>query len=342
MSVFSAHIATRHLVPVCRQLAASYNAGIPILRAIEMVGEQQRDRRTRETLQGMAEALRRGATLGEAAEAQSRRLPAFFVQLLAAGERGGRLDVMLRDLADYFEQRLALNRKITGMMVYPALQLTFAWFLGSFALGLIARLNLSSTAPFSIAAYVRHYLAFQGGVVTLALAALLALWIAGRAGVVSAAIAGAAGHVPPFRGVVRKFALARFFRCLGLLLSAGLPVKASLENAARVAGDAALKRDVAAALPLIQRGATLSDAFAGARTLTPASREMLRVGEQSGKVDEMLHKAAEYHAAEAEHAVQVTVKLMNVLIVLAVAGVVGFIVISFYARYFGMLNELLR
>jgi type II secretory pathway component PulF len=248
---------------------------------------------------------------------------------------------MLRDLADYFEQRLALSRKITGMMVYPALQLIFAWFLGTFALGLIARLNLNSAAPFNIRAYVGGYLAFQGGVVAFALAMLLALWIVGRAGLAAAAIGRVAGHVPPFRGVLQKFALARFFRCLSLLLSAGLPVKASLENAARVAGDAALQRDVAAALPLIQRGATLSDAFARARALTPAAREMLRVGEQSGKVDEMLYKAAEYHAAEAEHAVQVSVKLANVLIVLAVGGVVGFIVISFYARYFGMLNDLL-
>ena len=102
MGILSSQISTKAMVPVCRQLATTYEAGIPIIKAIDHVGSHSKDPNVRKTLLAMGEDLRGGATLAEAAQRQSKHLSPFFIQLLATGEQGGHLDVMLKDLAGYF------------------------------------------------------------------------------------------------------------------------------------------------------------------------------------------------------------------------------------------------
>ncbi|HOF41236.1 MAG TPA: type II secretion system F family protein [Candidatus Hydrogenedentes bacterium] len=101
MGLFSSQISAKKMVPLCRELATSYDAGIPIIRSLEIIGGQQQDRRIRAIFTEMAGAVKAGNTLDQAAREQHKYLPAFFTELIASGEVGGKLDVMLRDLADY-------------------------------------------------------------------------------------------------------------------------------------------------------------------------------------------------------------------------------------------------
>lgn len=340
MGLMTSEISSRHLVPLCRQMATSYDAGIPIIRTLDLMADNARDSRSKQVFRSMADDARNGATLGEAARRQQKYLPRFFIELLHSGELGGRLDVMLHDMADYYEDRLAMQRKIVGAMVYPALQLTAAWFLGTFALGLIGRLNLDSGEAISISGYINEYLLFQGLAMAILAAVVIGIIVLSRLGLISWSWGLILNYMWPLSNVARKFSLARFFRGFSLLIGSGMNIKSCITNAAAISGNAYIEKDLLQAVPRVAEGATLVEAFAPCRTLTPVAREMLLVGEHSGNLEQSLRKVSEYHLEEGRHAVQVASKIMGVLIVLAVGGLVGAIIISFYSKYFSMLDSI--
>jgi type IV pilus assembly protein PilC len=336
----TSEISSRHLVPLCRQMATSYDAGIPIIRTLDLMADNARDSRSKQVFRSMADDTRNGATLGEAARRQQKYLPRFFIELLHSGELGGRLDVMLHDMADYYEDRLAMQRKIVGAMVYPALQLTAAWFLGTFALGLIGRLNLDSGEAISISGYINEYLLFQGLAMGILAVVVIGIIVLSRLGLISWSWGLILNYMWPLSNVARKFSLARFFRGFSLLIGSGMNIKSCITNAAAISGNAYIEKDLLQAVPRVAEGATLVEAFAPCRTLTPVAREMLLVGEHSGNLEQSLRKVSEYHLEEGRHAVQVASKIMGVLIVLAVGGLVGAIVISFFSKYYSMFDSI--
>lgn len=342
MGLLSSEISTKTMVPLCRQLATAYDAGIPIMRSLELVGQNVGDKQAQEVLRGMSESIANGASLGDAARSQEKHLPTFFIQLLDTGDFGGRLDAMLRDLASYYEDRLAMRRQLIGMMVYPIIQLTFAWFLGTFALGLIGQFNLNSTVAFDIWDYINKYLIFQGSAMLIVVTVVAISILFGRFGLLRWVSGLFTNYLWPIKGITRRFALARFFRSMSLLISSGLPIKQCIVASCAVAGNDYVQRDLMQAVGPVSDGATLMQAFGGCKSLTPTAREMLFIGEQSGNLDGSLAKVAEYHQAEAAHSVSVAVKFLGVAIGLFVAAVVGFIVISFYSGYLGMLDDALN
>lgn len=345
MGVFSSQLATKTMVPLCRQLATSYEAGIPILKAFELIGRENADPKVRELCGRMQQRIASGGSLADAARAESRYLPTFFMELLASGEHGGKLDVMLKDLANYYEDRLAMHRRIVRMMTYPSIQLTAAWFLGSFALRLLhaifAMMGSHSRGSFDLASFFSDYAWFQlkalgGAGVVVACCILLS-----RAGVIPSIGKLIATRVWPLSNVTRKFGLARFFRSMSLLLSSGMNVKHCIERSAATVANPYIERDLLKAIPVVAEGGTLVEAFSRSRLMTPTAMEMLAVGEESGQLEATLHKAADYHIEEASHAVDVATRIMGVLILVAVAGVIGYIIITFYMTlYGGIFNEL--
>ncbi|MDZ4858371.1 MAG: type II secretion system F family protein [Candidatus Hydrogenedentes bacterium] len=344
MGLFSNQISLKKVVPLCRQLATAYDAGIPIKRGLEMVVRQEKDKHVKGIFTNMHDSIGRGSTLGEAAREQQKYFPAFFVEMLATGERGGKLDVMLRDLAQYFEDRLAMRRQIIGALTYPAIQLIAAWYLGTFALGIVSELQgmfKPDAKTFNFETYLEIYLRFQAFATIIAAGIFAGCVVLSRLGLFGHVWGLFATHIWPMSPVTRKFGLARFFRSMSLLISSGLRIDHCIENSAAVVSNPYLEKDLLKALPGVRDGQTLVEAFSESRLLTPTAREMLYVGEESGSLDQTLRKVSEYHLAEATHAVQVATKILGVLIALIVGGLVGYIIITFYSRlYGGMLDDL--
>ncbi len=350
MGLFSPQIATRTLVPLCRQLSTAYGAGLPILQTVENAGSQSRDRTVQRVFRTMGAELRGGQTLGEAAKSQAKYLPPFFVHLLASGERGGKLDVMLTDLAEYYEEKLAMRRKVQQMLALPVFELIAAWFLGTFALGIldVVQGSMSDSATRSgtsgianVTEYFDTYLQFQARAM-IAAAVLFAAAIAlSRLGVLDRVTGLATTYLWPLSRVTQRFAMAQFFRSFALLVSSGTGIVSCIESAAATTANLYIERDLLKAVPLVKRGKTLTEAFAPCRFLTPLSRQMIEVGEQSGNLEGQAKKISEYHLAEASQAVAMATKVMGTLIVLGVGCTVGFIIITFYTRlYGGLMDEL--
>ncbi|HUW60733.1 MAG TPA: type II secretion system F family protein [Candidatus Bathyarchaeia archaeon] len=337
MGVFSSKLSTAALVVMSRQLATSYSAGIPILRSLELVGQHLPRGQGREVLAAMHDDIQNGSTLGKAANRQAAALPRLFIELVASGEVGGKLDVILRDLADYYEDRLAMRRMIVRIMSYPMLQLAAAWFLGTFALQAISQVGKA----FDLGAFIRSYLRFQAGAALIAGTLVLLAVALSRAGVFKWIWGYVATYMWPIASVTKKFAMARFFRSLSLLLGAGMPITRAVESSAAVTTNPYIQRDLLSAVPRIMDGQTLVAAFAPCKYLTPQTREMMVVGEESGNLEAMLRKASDYELQEANQAVNIATRVGEVVIILGVGAVVGYIVITFYMKYLGQFNELL-
>ena len=345
MGLLSPKVPTKTMVPVCRQMATSYDAGIPILRTLEIISEQQRHRRLRQVLQDMGTAIKGGSTLGEAALAQEMYLPPLFIKLLATGERGGRLDVMLRDLADYFEDRLEIQRSVRRALIGPGIRLAAAWFLGLFSLRLVKEVARMATADrdvqFSLGAFFHEYLVFQAYAMLLFGTIAVGCIVLARMGLFGWVTGAVTTHVWPLSLVTRRFALARFFRTMSLLIGGGLRIDQCIIESAEVVQNPYIQKDLLQAAPRVQEGVTLVEAFRDCRYLTPTAREMLVVGEESGSLEESLRKLSEYHLDEANQAVTVATKFLTTAIILGVAAMVGYIVISFFMSYLGMLDNIM-
>ena len=334
MGIFSTKLSTKTLAPLCRQLAASYGAGIPITRSLELVSQTSGNKQARFVLTSMEQAIRRGATLTQAMRAQDRYLPELFIELVSGGEVGGRLDIIFRDLAAYYEDRLTIQRLIVAKSAYPAFLLVAAWFLGTFSLMLVNRLG---TRGFTLEGYLGHYVRFHVAalfVYGILFAGCVALSRYGILGLIWGAFST---YVWPISAVARRFATARFFRSLSLMIASGIPITQAIEKSAGATGNPYIAADLVKAIPKVMAGRTLVEAFAASHFLSPTAREMLLVGEQTGKLDEQLNKLAQYQTEEALHAVNIAMRAGEVLITLTVGAVVGYVVISFYSGYYGRL-----
>lgn len=328
------------MVPLCRQLATSYDAGIPILKGLQLVERTASSKAAKSVMMEMRASIQEGQTLADAARAQQDRLPQFFVELLASGERGGKLDAMLRDLADYYEDKLKVNRAIMGALAYPVFLLTATWFIGSFAIGIVSQISFDARSAFSLGDYFDQWLRFQGVSLLVIAGAMAVIWALARTGLPQRVVATAATRVWPFSEVTRKYALSRFFRSFALLIGAGVNIKHCLHSAAMTTGNPYIQDDLLRAMPVIARGGSLQEAFDQCRTLTPVSREMLAVGEVTGNLEFQLRKVSQYHFDEAQMATRIALRFLSIVLILVVGGVVGATIISFYSKLFSLYDSI--
>ena len=341
MGLFSPKIPTRVMVPLCRQLATSYSAGIPILRTLDLVRANIKHPRTREVLSDIHGDISSGATLTQASRRQKKYLPLFFIELLSSGESGGKLDTMLRDLAEYYEDRLALRRMVIGKVAYPAIQLGIAWFIGTFALMLIRSVTFG-TKKFSLANYVAFYLGFQFVALLILAAIVVSCIMLARMGVFKWIWGYVATYVWPLKPVTQRLGTARFFRCMSLLIGSGLPIMRCIEASAAATSNPYLQKDFLRAVPFVKEGATLADAFGSSQFLSRQALEMVRVGEEAGQLEDALRRTSEYQRDEAVHAVDLAAKAGEALLIIVVGLVVGYIVISFWGGYYKRIDEITR
>jgi type II secretory pathway component PulF len=222
-------------------------------------------------------------------------------------------------------------------MTYPILQLTLAWFLGSFALRLVRRLG----AGVNLWEYFVDYARFQAVAMGVFLAIAVTFVLLMRSGTLRKPWGYFLTYAWPLNKVTQRFARARFFRSLALLIGSGVPIQTAVERAATTMLNPIMERDFLSAVGRIRQGYTLAESFAPCKFMTPQTMEMMYVGEESGKQEEALLKASQYQQEEAAQAVSIAARVGEVLLILAVAIVVGYVVITFYSNlYGGMLDDL--
>lgn len=325
------------------QLAALLSAGVPIARALGAVGEQSPPGQLRQIVQDLERAVSNGGRLADAMERHRAAIGGLQIAMVRAGEAGGFLDRMLQRIAEYLEREIAIRRMISRSTLYPKI----VAFVGLFLLGgrffgsmqpAIARLVLGGMGrdTYGGAEYLSETLLPLAIVVGVVLAVRMMI-SRGRE-----ADAGWAEtwdrirlSIPVVGTIVRAYAEARFARALGALYGAGVPVAECLKLSGEASGSHAMQTASALAERLAREGRTVSACCATSGLFGGMVVSMLRTGEETGNLDGMMEKAAEYLEGEATSRAHTAANVFGTVVYLCVALAIGFAVISFWSAYAG-------
>ncbi len=324
-----------------RQLATLVDAGLPILRSMRILEQQQKPGMLRVAIRLVAEDVEGGSTLSEAMSRHPKTFDRLYVNMVRAGELGGVLDLILTRLADFLERAQALKRKVISAMIYPICVISFAivivvgvmYFVIPSFQDIFADMDQGLPALtqmlLDISAWVKDdygWLVMMGFPIAIFLMFKLVKMSQGGRYIVD----NLKLHVPIFGQIVAKSSVARFTRTLGVLLSAGVPILEALTITRDTAGNEAFSRALAKVHDGIREGDSFADPLRQAKIVEPMVVNMIDVGEETGELDTMLTKIAETYEDEVETLVSSMVSLLEPIMVITLGCIVGFIVVSLF------------
>ena len=304
-----------------RQFATMVRSGMPVSQALGSLRSQGGSRVLRKVAAESMSFVQSGGRLSEAFA----RYPWVFsevqISLLRAAETGGVIDKMLARIADYLEREHGVRQRLRLATLYPKILLLAVIF--------IPRLQTLLLEGFD------PYWRQTAGVLVPILAVVIGLWalhrLLSQIGAFRYAMDVAKLATPKVGGMIRMLALSKYYRVLGAMYAAGTPLSQAMNHAADACGNWYLTWRLRRAAPLVAQGTQLSVALDAARVLPPMALDMISTGEQTGNVDEMLDKAAEYTENEAEVRVIQSTVILGILLVLCLATYIGWFVIHFWA-----------
>ncbi|MSR03238.1 MAG: type II secretion system F family protein [Gemmatimonadetes bacterium] len=343
----SGGVGTRDLVIFTRQFATMINAGLPLVQSLTILAAQTENKALKDIVKQVVYDVGAGNTLADAFRKHPKAFPDLYVNMVAAGEAGGILDTILLRLATFLEKSDALIRKVKGAMVYPAVII-------SVAVIAIAVLLIFVIPTFeSMFASVNMELPLPTKVVIGASKILTGWWwaILGGAGAIGffgrqyymtpdgrKMIDGAMLKAPVLGDLLRKSAVSRFTRTLGTLISSGVSILDGLEITAKTAGNRVIHDAVMQSRASIAGGETIAGPLEASKVFPPMVISMIAVGEQTGGLDEMLSKIADFYDAEVDVAVSALLSLMEPIMIVVLGVVVGGMVVAMYLPIFDMVN----
>ncbi len=341
-------IKRQDLMNFSRQLAAFLRAGIPILDALTVLTETAGKGLLQDVLLDVADSLRSGAPLSEAVGLHGDSFPTYYVGILRSAEMTGNIDGVLDQLADYVERDLEARRSVKSALTYPAVICVlavvtviimtvfvlpkFQVFFTSFdaKLPLPTRMLLTSTAFIQT-----WWLAIMGTFIAVTVALIVGLRTEGgklrRDRVVLA--------LPVLGEVVRSATIERFFRILGSMLRAGVPVPDAMSAAIEGCNNRVYAKGLVSARDAMLRGDGLSAPLAATGLFPNAAAQMLRVGEDTGTIDRQLSLAADFYQAELSNKVKRLTSLFEPAIILVMGGIVGFVAVALVSAMYGIFNQ---
>jgi type IV pilus assembly protein PilC len=333
------------LVVFSRQLATMINAGLPIVRALYVLSEQTANPKLNDVVVAVRKDVEAGSSLSEALEKHPDVFSRLYVEMVKAGETGGILDGVLLRLADQLERDQDLRRKIRSALTYPTVVLIFAILAASFMLmfivpvfaGLFQDLGGTLPLPTRICMLISDILtSFWGVLVYAAMGLAVVMFLRWKKSESGRKVWGRAVlRIPAKIGdVVKKATLARFARTLATLSAAGVPILQSIEITATSSGNWVVEKALLKSRDAIREGIPLYKPLETEPVFPPMVTRMLAVGEETGDIDGMLTKIAEFYESEVDAAVKALTSIIEPLMVVVVGGIVGAIVISMYLPMF--------
>jgi type IV pilus assembly protein PilC len=342
------HVPTKTLTQVTRQLSTLIDAGLPVLRSLRILEEQQKPGPMRLALRMVADDVEEGTPLSEAMGRHPKAFNRLYVNMVRAGELGGVLDVVLQRLSEFMERMQALRRKVIGAMIYPAAVITFAVLI---VMGIMMFVipkfkeiftDMGEKLPAITQALlsISNWITGGGWAVILAmpvgiyfLIKLLKMSDGGRYAVDSFKL-----NIPLFGQIISKTAVARFSRTLGTLLNAGVPILEALNITRETAGNEVFSRAMLGVRDGIREGESFAEPLRQAKIVEPMVVNMIDVGEETGELDQMLEKVAETYDEEVETLVSSMVSMLEPVMVIVLGTIVGFIVIALFMPMVAMLQ----
>jgi len=341
------HVKLKDLAVFSRQFATMVNSGLPILRALAILGDQTENKELQKVLVQVRLDVEQGQSLSGAMDRHRKAFSDLYVAMVKAGETGGVLDNVLLRLADNIEKEVELRRKVKSAMTYPVVVVMLV--------GLIMSAMLLFVVPQfkSIYAQLGGTLPLPTQILLTASNAVRSYWYVfalflfgmsfafrrykrtdrGRAQMDAVKL-----KIPVFGGLFHKTALARFSSTLGMLLRSGVPILQALDIVADTVNNKVISSAVGDVQGAVREGESMAKPLSRHSVFPPMVVQMLAVGEETGAVDTMLDKVAEFYNAEVTASVDALTSLIEPLMIAIVGGAVGAAVIALYMPMFNIVK----
>lgn len=344
-------VSGRDLAIFCRQFATMIDAGVSLVRCLAVLEEQTGSARLRQIIQEIQGAVESGETLSRALSRWPRVFSNLFVGLVRAGEIGGVLDETLNRLSVFLEENERLRRKVKSAMTYPVLVLIFAT---AVVIGLVTfilpqfvqvfkELGISDElpAPTRLLIQISNFLTTKWYMVIIG-AVLLFISFSQytRTQIGRRHNDWVKLKVPIFGALNHKIALARFSRTLSTLLVSGVPILQSLETVAGAVDNAIISEAILAARAAIREGEQIGDPLQRSGMFPPMVVQMVAIGEETGSLDNMLSKVADFYESEVDATLASLTAMLEPLLIVTLGVIVGFIVISMFMPLVSAISQL--
>jgi len=349
LAFFEKKVKSKDLAIFCKQLYTMLHAGMPLINALDVLYNQTEHKTLQKTVKAMTIQVQKGDVLSTSMKAHSRVFPSLLINMVESGELTGNLDGVLERMALHYTKENRINSKVKGAMVYPAvlsvLVVCVVIFMITFILPTFTSMFESSGVPLpgptrfllgvsdSIRSFWYIYLVVVGGLVTF-----FRWYFKSDDG--KRIFDRAALRLPLVKKQVAMIATSRFTRTLATLLASGIPIIQALETAANVTSNLVIVDEMKKVTEDIKKGVALSNLLKRMNIFPPMMVSMVGIGEESGALEEMLDRAADYYDEELETAIQRLVQLLEPMMIIVMAVVVGFIVISMLLPMFDMFKTI--
>ena len=350
--LFKGRVKLRDLSIFCRQFATMINAGVSLVRCLDVLEQQTSSFRLKTVIRDIESEIEAGASLSRAMGKHNRVFSNLAVGLVRAGEVGGVLDDTLDRLAGFLEADMELRRKIKAAMTYPVIVLIMAVgiviFLSVFILPkfikLFAELGMK---PDEFPVMTKMLMAFSTFTLKYWWACILIVvgaWIGFNR--IRATKAGGRYldmirlKVPVMGSLTHKIAMARFSRTLATLLASGVPILQAMETTAGTVDNVLIQDAILAARASIREGDTIADPLAASRQFPPMVVQMISIGEETGQLDSMLQKVAEFYESEVDAALEGLTAAIEPVMIVGMGGITLFILLALWMPLLAVINNL--
>ena len=351
MPAFLQTVKPKQLMVFTRQLATLINAGLPLLRGLQLIIRQEKNPALRGATAEIAESIESGSTFAEALASHPRIFNKLYVNMVRAGEVGGVMDTVLSRLAEFMEKAQKIKSKVTGAMVYPIVVMVMAvgilLFLMTFIVPRFADIfkdlleGASMPTLTLVVMNISKVLTQKIGYVLIGVVALvICVRLLARTAIGRLVLDRFKLSMPVFGDLIRKTAISRFSRTLGTLLSSGVPVLQALSIVRETSGNEVLARGIQVVHDSVKEGENMAGPIESTKIFPPMVVGMVEVGEETGKVPEMLMKIADSYDDDVDSTVQGLTSIIEPLLIIFLAVVVGTIVIALFLPLIEIIKKL--
>ncbi|WP_312702237.1 type II secretion system F family protein [Sedimentibacter sp.] len=345
IEIFKKKVKKKDLSLFCRQFYTMISAGLGIVPCLEILVAQTENKTFKNAIADTYEDVQKGLTLSESMRKHTNVFPTILISMVEAGEVSGNLDTIMLRMAEHFEKENKIENKVKSSMVYPAVlgiatiavvifMLIFVMptFIGMFegsGTALPAPTQMLINLSNSLQKYWYIYIA-----VTAAIVILISTYKKTEEG--KRFFDSMKLKLPIVKGTTTMLATSRFTRTLSTLMSSGIPLIQSMEVVSRVVNNAVIEERLLTGIDSIRKGITLSRTVKDVRIFPPMVDSMIRIGEESGSLDDMLYKTADFYDEEVETSMQKLTAMIEPIMIIVMALIIGTIVIAMYLPMLSM------
>jgi len=350
LPTFGGGVDAKELAIFTRQFSVMIDAGLPLVQCLEILASQQENKTFQKVLVGTRGAVEGGSNLSAAMKQYPKVFDPLYTNMVEAGETGGILDTILQRLSAYIEKNVKLQRAVKSALVYPIGVLTVAvgvitlllWKVVPIFATLFAGLGVSLPLPTRIVIGLSHFVGSIFGflifVAIIGFVVGIKVWYGTPAG--RMAIDTIILKLPVLGPTMRKISVARFTRTLGTLISSGVPILEGLDITARTSGNAVIEKALTKVRKSLEEGKSLTEPLRETEVFPGMVTQMIAVGEQTGAMDAMLQKIADFYEEEVDAAVKDLLTAIEPIMIVFLGLVVGGVVISMYLPLFSLIGQL--